>query len=655
MAIFIALIFQVLFVFFAMIVNIGLIVHDKINLQNSVDIAAYYGAQRQAEMLNAIAHQNYEVRQAWKLLAWRVRVLGDMGNRNHPLQKRNMGKIFKEASAYGNAQVQSLRVPTVCINNELWGIKQNLCSDEKIHIPELPDFKIINPFFPLNFVAKITTGILKKAANQDGSKTGPMNFNIALRWARAYRVQIAKSKETMRAYADLLSKEPTDFTDIYGGSASLGALKTLKNNLTRANAKALADGGEQSFRFFNSLGSGDRKKWLNEVPIYPAIYYTDLYQEKGWKAVIKQINGKGSENRPVKDLKPNDEEDIFRNEPQNVNDLYHSIYGAEKNPWMMAYVGVYAETKPRKPYLPFGEPITLKAKAFAKPFGGRIGPWYYARWPETSPRSVGNDDQRIDILAPLPLDEKGALTASASMKDLGVPNYSRFPGDRLGLNSLAALALFKDEITKAGRSIDPGSYSGTPTGGDGLAMATAGVFDGINNVLPMLRYQGPWIRELEVAAIAPDLFDATYYSVERDSYHNYSKPSVGGKILKEIPYDIGSIQIGEVGVKNIADQISIATKYESPLMNFWMIKNPNHLLTGWAPSGAFQYNFPKEVFGECISESTDNTPVPGKCARGGRVGYSVKIISEDYLNSSELPLGGEGLKGRIKNPPPADF
>ena len=44
MAIFVALSFQVLFVFFAMVVNIGLIVHDKINLQNSVDLAAYYGA-----------------------------------------------------------------------------------------------------------------------------------------------------------------------------------------------------------------------------------------------------------------------------------------------------------------------------------------------------------------------------------------------------------------------------------------------------------------------------------------------------------------------------------------------------------------------------------------------------------------------------------
>ncbi len=36
----VAIIFQVLFIFFAMVINVGLLIHDKINLQNSADIAA---------------------------------------------------------------------------------------------------------------------------------------------------------------------------------------------------------------------------------------------------------------------------------------------------------------------------------------------------------------------------------------------------------------------------------------------------------------------------------------------------------------------------------------------------------------------------------------------------------------------------------------
>src|SRR5690606_33447098 len=169
MAIFIALIFQVLFVFFAMIVNVGLIVHDKINLQNSVDIAAYYAAQRQAEILNAIAHHNYQIRQAWKLLSWRLRVLGDLGYRGHPLQQ-TAGNNLNDQGAFGETATQAFRVPTVCVNHGAWGNKQNMCYSENISIPQIPDFKIINPFLPGNFAALIAVDILSDAQDSDGTK-----------------------------------------------------------------------------------------------------------------------------------------------------------------------------------------------------------------------------------------------------------------------------------------------------------------------------------------------------------------------------------------------------------------------------------------------------------------------------------------------------
>ena len=79
MTVFVALIFQVLFVFFAMAINIGLVIHDKINLQNSVDLGAYYGAQKMAEILNVMGHINFQIRQDYKLLAYRMRVIGGMG------------------------------------------------------------------------------------------------------------------------------------------------------------------------------------------------------------------------------------------------------------------------------------------------------------------------------------------------------------------------------------------------------------------------------------------------------------------------------------------------------------------------------------------------------------------------------------------------
>ena len=74
MAIFAALMFQVLFVFFAMAINVSLIVHDKINLQNSADLAAYYGAAKQAEILNLPDKRNRV--EAWSKEKWTFLQMG---------------------------------------------------------------------------------------------------------------------------------------------------------------------------------------------------------------------------------------------------------------------------------------------------------------------------------------------------------------------------------------------------------------------------------------------------------------------------------------------------------------------------------------------------------------------------------------------------
>lgn len=664
MAIFIALIFQVLFVFFAMIVNVGLIVHDKINLQNSVDIAAYYGAQRQAELLNAIAHQNYQIRQAWKLLSWRIRVLGDLGYKQHPMQQNYSGASNQDVSAFtqGNANsTGSTWRPTVCIGHTLWGTQQNICHTDNLIIPEMPSGRVIMPIGILgaiNVLTALQVDRLKDSARADCESLGPLNFHLAITWISAYRFQVARSKELIRKYVEMLSADPSEFRDLTSQSVKMGTLKSLKYNLTRANEKSLE---EDKFRFFNSLAAvpGGSKAWINEVPIYPLVFYTDLIKNGGCSARSKTINGGPGENIPhhyggqiSTDLQS------LRNEPMDPYDLYHSTFGVEKNPWAMAYVAVYAETKPRKPYLPFGEPITLRAKAFAKPFGGRIGPWFFKKWPMGSTRSVGNAGDKVDPLMPLPMDISNASFGSVSELELSVPNYSRFPGDKLGLLSKLALSAFKQKIAQAYRTnpLSSSFYSGTPSGGDGLAAVSQANSSSTTQQQLQLGYRGPWIRDYEVAAIAPDLFDVTYYSIDRDSYKNYISKAIQSNIINpgDAPMDIGSFgTLPNAILKNIDDQVILANSLSA--QTFWTIKSPAHLLTAWAPSGAFKYDFPSDVFGKCTDGQQTSQAIPGMCARGGRVGYSVKIVSEDYLNSDQLALGGDDSKGKIINPPPKSF
>src|SRR5690606_35317608 len=119
-----------------------------------------------------------------------------------------------------------------------------------------------------------------------------------------------------------------------------------------------------------------------------------------------------------------------------VGNSMRTAIGVEKNPWMLAYMGAKATTAPRQIFFPFGDPVEFKAKAYAMPFGGRIGPWYGQVWavgaPNSSGAKVGLYPERLSA---------GGIMNSTNKKDL-IPNSSRYPGDRLGMTSrLAQISL----------------------------------------------------------------------------------------------------------------------------------------------------------------------------------------------------------------------
>ena len=60
-AIFALLMFSMIFMFFGMAINIGMLVHHKINLQNAADLAALSAAAEQARILNMIGWEKYQL------------------------------------------------------------------------------------------------------------------------------------------------------------------------------------------------------------------------------------------------------------------------------------------------------------------------------------------------------------------------------------------------------------------------------------------------------------------------------------------------------------------------------------------------------------------------------------------------------------------
>lgn len=660
-AIFIAMIFQVLFILFAMALNVGLVIHDKINLQNSVDLAAYYAAAKQAEMLNAMAHQNYQIRQAWKLFAWRYRVLGTMGKERGQFRHPTLTGELSE-SVYQHA----IRPPLCVTYKPTWvevPDNQNLCHSDGLRVPPLPQVRVFAGFLGINHqIAALSTRLIQQfQASCDYH--GAFNWWFSMSIAHAFRLDQRNRRQLIYGLANNLSaRSDGDFIDLNGDSVRQGALQTFRNNLTFENRVAFDEGG--SFEMLNSLQGIDPAVWLPIIPISPTVAYVDVVDDPnntiGCAAVTSQIEQLPrraqarnflQQGPPVgldaADLIPwKDALNTF------LQDDYQFTLGVEKNPWVMAYVGIKATSAPREIFFPIGPNIVIQARAFAKPFGGRMGPWHGNAWPKGSLISVGN---QTDNNVPERTKAGGLLDSPDDPRRL--PNHSRFPGDPFGLTSKLAQNSMKALRTAEGglngllirfayyQDLKVEFASGRPN--DKLA------WDYRNNQLPN-------VRNYELAAIAPDLFDITYYSIEPNYAANYYAKLVANRTALGIGNLVIRPDLGhhgqEVPTFSVQDQMqqAVASGVRRP-ESFFFVRNKAHLLTSWVNHPQYgNFNFPEEVFGKCQHpDDNQDVKVPGSCASlGGRTGYSVKLVSRQYLNSELHPMGGPlEPPGSIENPP----
>ena len=662
MAIFIALIFQVLFVLFAMAINVALVVHDKINLQNAVDLAAYYAAERQAEMLNVMAHENYMIRQSWKLLAWRYRVLGATGVRQPSTHPVYSGSLADSQFFFDTGVLD----PTVCvIHADNWNdvdAAESLCKLPQVNIPPLPQVQVIAGFLGFNIIFAQLANQLRNNLAANCDTYGAFNYWFAAASLQAFRLDQFNRKQVIYALANNLnSRADGDFIDLDGNSVKAGAEATFSKNLTFANSQT-----QVGFSMWNSLQGLRRDQWLSEVQVAPSMRYMDPENNSvssgcvgSGQPIVNLPRRTAAQNILVAPLASGglEAKDLIQwinAEFIPASDYQYSL-GVEKNPWVMAYMGVQAETAPRQIFFPFGSSIRLTARAYAKPFGGRIGPWYGSRWPRGGTQSIGAE---TDPLGPPRLAAGGLMNSPNDPRRL--PNYSRYPGDTLGLrsqlalNGLAGLRELKSNFSVFQHiwlPMGPGGYN------DILALDTFN-----NNAVP-------GIRKLEIAAITPDLFDATYYSIEPNFAVNYLPRLKTNAVKIGIPSNV--LLRGDLGMSDrlnnqtfsVQTQMDVAAGIGDPPPkqrpeSYYFIRDKSNLLTSWASGEmAFEYSFPFDRFGQCAFKDDTYRPeykVPGSClARGGRTGYSVKLLARDALFSSAHPIGGDGeAPGLIMNPPP---
>ncbi len=709
-AIFVALIFQIVFIFFALLINVGLLVHHKINLQQSTDLAAYYGATKQAEMLNVISHVNFQIRQAWKLLTWRYRILGTFGMVAQspnairlPIEKIIGPTLFSNVDTKCPTSGFNLNdVPAFCLAHIGFGDwsggarGETFCKASCTQLDTgvsnvIPSISTVGSFSVTgaNVGAAVAGAIASANANlADICKNSTrISANMLAQFLNSYGLDAAKKKLAISALFANLNSESPKFIDLNGDLVEKGSKNTFLNNLTEANRSSVGS----TFKTLNgssddfSAGADCKTQMYSEI----LFQYIAFYQLACSNPA--NVNNFQFVNTVMPDGSLNGVISFQVTNPTEIHNSFIQKFsiGIEKNPWCMVYYGARAQSEPKIPFLPISV-IKLNAVSFAKPFGGSTGPWFFKNWQsgiDVSARDSGNAADQVDKSLPL-RKVVGAAATQASAKNV-IMNYANFVGDDLGLARVNYIGRYHD-LLMGGSKI-----------GDGKSDLKFANWSNITNGTDFLS-TSPRIKNLEMSVVAPNQFDLTYYSIEPDFYNNYYKGRMesGSKFVLALKNNTGinasfATDYGDVGA-TVMNQIQIAKQTEGlpapsgAPNNFPFIPtSPASLLTGWTFLNLTDVNgykdFPFDsgavgrvglqtkgsmLFGTCNDSADVNKdyktladptaspprpPTPGNCVTGGRTGYSVKIVSQEAINGLQGPIGGDGTSGEIKNKIPPSF
>ncbi len=688
--IFVALVFMVLFTLFGMTISMGMFVHDKINLQNATDLASYYVATKQAEMLTAIAHSNYQIRQSWKLATFRYRVIGNgarsIGGYRHPGTFSYPDQYKNDHSVYIPAKVHikgsNLIPPRVCVG-ATYMFKElntdNVCSKINFRVGYIPEVKL----YTLGSRVSQTNRQIRQSTisiKNTCSKSSYINWWFANTIVGSHKLEQRDRRQVIQALANNLALPITieGMKDLEGKSVFEGALKTFRFNLSESNREDL---NTATIKFTNSMKGLKPEDWLKPIYINTIIPYSfmtttggkceeKLYTHTNSSPVKGLFNSaEGSFAVKLKNyLDPDNQIEYYGSLGANSDKFLNLSVGVEKNPWYMVYNKASASAVSRPLFLNdlFKIGIQMKAIAYSKPFGGRIGPWYKSQWSSGSLES--DSGYRTDPLLPPRVTSKELGRPKEELDKTLWPNYSRFPGDKEGMTSKAAMVA-------AGKIIGKWGINGkSETSVFHYHRATYSYTNTLYNdpLAQNISKEGqPWNafnRRLEIAAIAPDMFDMIYYTIV-PGFYDYFIDGPNGKLKDwlvvpsevQVRGDIGSSNEGPVKF-DIKDQMNISQpsehfdKVKRERLAPWL-NNPGGkaFLSSWIPGTEVMNYDPadqgtvKDRFAKCNKGlASDKKPkIPSECLNGGRSGYSVKIISKKYLEADH-PIGGSGVSGKIK-------
>lgn len=407
----------------AFVINVGLFVKAKINLQNATDASAWAGAAVQARQLTKIAYLNWEMRNIYKEWMYKYYVVGNLnspgveGDSSNPCES-GIGTCsnFRLATATnaitGVTSHDPFNIPATCIH--IADSNTNVCRASEV--PGLPEFGGYNiPGAEEASRAFIDSLIGTKLA--DCGERSRLNMLVNITWA--YNVLSSNMDET------LTGRAPAILTDRQGAWPRAVELALRIRNLEKvvnrvAEPKAVCIGVTGDCRAIDELTSENKMGNERIVKAFFSGYrnlgnHIDNEMKNSFNLTELPPTLPGKENQYSSSslLIPN--EKIYQKQyldlklmMVNYATFFAALIGSAdkgssagcgiskvaipvpgyplgfyKNPDVLTYYAVKGEAEFEGMFNPFStDGIKLTAYAAAKPMGGRIGPMLFTQKPQ---------------------------------------------------------------------------------------------------------------------------------------------------------------------------------------------------------------------------------------------------------------------------------
>jgi hypothetical protein len=669
--------------FFCFVVNVGMLVNAKIQLQNAADLAAYAGAATQARILNRISFLNYEMRRNYKKFLFRYYVMGNRAQKNFP--KTSPGNKPQTPNFWSPNSTESgapnFNVPAVCM---IFQSNDNYCQvnvNPKITIPPPTSFDMIND------ALRDQLSQMEKLRQSNCGKIAATNLYTLALWlyngdpdaspdfGLGSDPDLAKTQQLVDMLVKGLGLVPRELL-------LRQRIKTLEGYL---NEPASNKTGITKDTVEGYLKSGDPHKYERTIQAFNSAFYTlgdhtfsregisldELQSDRQIKLTDNSVRfdtwaiyfddppppAKGA------DVSQTGHDCVPHLVPQTM--MSDAIVGVAKDPTVLTYYAVRLKAKAKLLFNPWGaDGLELKAYAAAQPFGSRIGPtitsdgWVRKAMPPNSGQNsvISNliditNNVMVGQVPNLPITEDDTLENGWNTQEvLGLLESTAFPPKGTGVNTIDETDLAKAyQLAMAPNPYEQKLYNipNDLADYDASSRFSPGMFDGSRAALlwaPLAPPDSPGDLDAQLKSAVNDLFHEVNPKTTqlKDALKAQLSKYVGGLHGKD-PVACGTDKLA----KGLDD---------SDCESFNIVRITNPLRPRQASGGNNTellklpaWFMPQEAKDVLTSWNAPNDPPPKSDA--GRLGYSVKFISFDSLTNGKVQSEKNGTP--LANPPGA--